>query len=138
MAETRIKQDQAGVPPAGTTGQGLIKNSNADFDYSWADIPLPPIVSGSVVDGSLTFNFTHTGKLYFVLNASDTSPSCFFNDAPTANRLAFLLGGTLASSFPNNTLSGAGLIFYQWNGAAWVGTNVPGPNPTFLSAILLS
>jgi hypothetical protein len=29
------------VPTGGTTGQVLMKNSNADYDVSWADVVTP-------------------------------------------------------------------------------------------------
>jgi hypothetical protein len=31
----------AGIPAGGTTGQVLIKNSNTDYDVSWADVVTP-------------------------------------------------------------------------------------------------
>lgn len=38
MAETRPTPDQGAVPPGGTTGEILVKNSNTDYDTGWAAV----------------------------------------------------------------------------------------------------
>lgn len=65
MAKTTIRKLQAGVPPGGTAGQALVKNSGTNFDYDWA--------SFSAGGGGGTKLFIETTPVSFTASVAETT-----------------------------------------------------------------
>lgn len=80
MAKTTIRKAQGGVPPGGSTSQGLVKASNTDFDEIWGAVG-----SGGTLGGP--------GKLFL-----QTTP--FTSSGTGANLVASFIvpGGTLGTN----------------------------------------
>ena len=103
------------VPPAGTTGQHLMKNTGTDYDVSWTT----PIYA--VAQTALT---TPTGTA----STSGVMAGLAASITPTASGKILI---TVAGSMANNTVNSGGNLSIAWgtgtapvNGAAPAGTGV--------------
>lgn len=121
MVNTFIKKLQAGAPVGGSTGEVLIKNSNADFDYDWGEAVNNPgqITFGSVnntIGGdNWVVHYQRVGKLYFGLYLTKSNgggqQSMFGSDQAshdltpifdTLDHIASLLGLTVNTYYPTS------------------------------------
>lgn len=121
MAKTKIRKLQAGVPPAGTTGQVLKKNSNTDFDYDW----------GNASGGGDVFSVNADEEELTNFSTQLSGPVTFTSSGITNG---WSVHGSTGSSF-----SPQGANSFQFSNAqigggyTWVYNSITAPSPSNLN-----
>ena len=134
----------AGVAIGGTTGQVLIKNSNADYDTAWETLGSMALQSANAVNitggsingatiGATTANtirgtsITATSGFYGSgANLTSIPNSALVNSSFTINGNLLSLGGTIniTASNPYALTLGSGLLGTSYNGSSAVTTSI--------------
>lgn len=115
------------VPAGGTTGQALVKASNADNDTTWYTIPEP-----IVPPGDNTMNVTYTGSELavdgdFATDPSLASPSVTLNQHSwSAGQITYtlLLGGDGSVDIPINGMTIGNYYLFSFTGTITDDLNV--------------
>lgn len=120
MANTKIDIDQAGAPSGGTTGQALIKSSNADYDYGWSAAG-----SGETVQKTYTaINGFSVGQVVTNALATDDNYGLSQADAPANAEMVGIISAASGTDFTIVTEGFMNLTGFGGNIAGAVAGNI--------------
>jgi len=113
MAKTTLRKEQAGIPGGGSTGEALVKVSNADYDVAYGEVSSGGI-DGLYASGVATFTPAGATQTQNIAHGLGTIPNRI--------RITFLgenSGSTTQQQNSHGTFdeSGQRSVFFVWNTA---------------------